>query len=97
MVLPLTSNPTSSSPRVKPDDVCPIHGGHKWHFCIFNKDGPNYRPPARNTATIISAQSTKDNFNNEQVRKTNDYDSTPPILMMTTSNPSLPQMNQFLK
>jgi len=71
-----TSKPTSSSPRVKPDDVCPIHGGHKWHFCIFNKDGPNYRPPARNTATITSAKNTKDNFNNEQVRKTNDDDST---------------------
>ena len=73
-----TSNPTSSSPRVKPDDVCPIHGSHKYHFCIFNEDGPNYRPPARsNTSTTTSAKKSNDNFNNEQTRhETNDDDNT---------------------
>ncbi len=40
---------SSTSQRPKPDDICPIRGSHKWHFCIFNKDGPNYRPRARNS------------------------------------------------
>ena len=61
--------------RPKPDDICPIHGGHKWHFCIFNKDGPNYRPPARNATTTTSARSNE-NFNTEQLNETNDDNST---------------------
>lgn len=38
---------TSAHSRINNDDICPIHGGHKWKDCIFNKNGPNYRPPAR--------------------------------------------------
>jgi len=71
------SKPNSTCPRLKPDDVCSIHSGHKWHYCIFNKDGPNYRPPARNTATITSAKMSDDNFNDEQTHhETNDDDNT---------------------
>jgi len=66
---------STTSQRPKPDDICPIHGGHKWHFCIFNKDGPNYRPPPRNATTTTSARSNE-NFNTEQVNKTNDDNST---------------------
>ena len=33
-------------PKVQPDDVCPIHGGHKWRRCMFNPhrdaDAPSY-------------------------------------------------------
>ena len=29
------------------DDTCPIHDTHPWKYCIYNKNGPNYRPPAR--------------------------------------------------
>jgi len=71
------TKPNSTSPRLKPEDVCPIHGGHTWHYCIFNKDGPNYRPPARNTTTTTSAKKSNDNFNDEQTRhETNDNDNT---------------------
>jgi len=71
------TKPNSTSPRLKTEDVCPIHGGHKWHYCIFNKDGPNYRPPSRNTATTTSAKTLNDNFNDEQTRhETNDDDNT---------------------
>ena len=62
---------STTSHRPKADDICPIHGGHTWHFCIFNKDGPNYRPPARNATTSPSARSNE-NFNGEQITKSND-------------------------
>ena len=67
---------TPASPHLKPDDICPIHGGHKWHYCIFNKEGPNYRPPARNKATTTSVKGSNDNFNNEQISKNNDDHGT---------------------
>jgi len=71
------TNPNSIFPRLKPEGVCPIHGGRKWHYCIFNKDGPNYRPPARNTTTTTSRKKSNDNFNDDQTRhETNDDDNT---------------------
>ena len=71
------TKPNSTSPRLKPKDVCPIHGGHKWHYCIFNKDSITYRPPARNTTTITSAKKSNNNFNYEQTRhETNEDDNT---------------------
>ena len=39
-----------SGGRIRDNDICPIHGHHKWKDCIFNKHGPNYRPPARGNA-----------------------------------------------
>ena len=41
------SRGTNQGGRISDNDICPIHGGHKWRDCIFNKNGPNYRPPAR--------------------------------------------------
>ena len=50
---------------------------HPWrHYCIFIKEGPNYRPPARNKTTTISVKRSNHNFNNEQVSKNSDDGST---------------------
>jgi len=67
---------TTASPRLTPDDICPIHGGHKWHYCIFNNEGPNYRPSARNKATKTSVKGSTNNFNHEQINKNNDDEIT---------------------
>ena len=67
---------SSASPRLKSDDVCPIHGGHTRHYCIFNK-GLNSSPPTRNTATSSSAKESNDSFNDQQIHnETNDDDNT---------------------
>ena len=42
-----TRNLASSGNRGRPqdNDICPIHGGHKWKDCFDNKFGTSYRAP----------------------------------------------------
>ena len=73
------SNNNNSRPRINDNDTCPIHGGHKWKDCIFNKNGPNYRAPGRSgnnsprseqhlnqQSTSNNAPSSNNNDNNNQ-------------------------------
>ena len=34
--------------HVHNDDICPVHGGHKWRECFLNPHGDNYRPRTDN-------------------------------------------------
>ena len=87
---------STTSQRPKADDIRPIHGGHTWHFCIFNKDGPNYRPPARN-ATISPSARSNENFNGEQITKLMTTTAHQSLPSTTSSIPSIHPMSQFLK
>jgi hypothetical protein len=47
-----SSDGSQKSFRIKPTDICPLHGNHCWNDCFDNKNGPNFRPPSNNRNNI---------------------------------------------
>ena len=39
-----STNQQSRNGRPDPEDICPVHGNHKWKECYLNPYGNNYRP-----------------------------------------------------
>ena len=83
----------AQSNHINAEDICPIHGGHKWKDCFLNPNGNNYRPRnvntssnrsnnrgdshATNTATARRTVTFADNNNNTQNGNNNHNNSNP--------------------